>query len=60
MEKIVQLLKEIDIAVDSGDWESAKNLSIQILSLEPNNIDATSSLKMAERRLKADVTFHTQ
>ena len=51
--QIEELLNEIDKNVDQQNWSAVRELSEQILRIDPDNEHGIANLGAAERRLKA-------
>ena len=54
--RIERLLDRIDEAESRDDWESVRNLSLDVLEIDPDNSEVSSYLRSAERRLGAAST----
>ena len=49
--RIEERLDRADVAIDSDDWSTVRELAQDVLDLDPENVDAAGLLTMAERRL---------
>ena len=56
MDKIEELLKKIDHAVDEANWSLVGDLSKEILSLDPMNPNGLAFLEMAKRKIDSQNT----
>ena len=52
--QVVRLLEELEEAVISRQWEAVREKCIDVLALEPNNVDAQAFLAAAQRALGED------
>ena len=52
--QVVRLLEELEEAVISREWEAVREKCIDVLALEPNNVDAQAFLAAAQRALGED------
>ena len=51
--RIERLLDQVEEAADAEDWETVQRLSLQVLDMDEDNVDAQTFAKMAERSLGA-------
>ena len=51
--RIERLLDQIEQEADQQNWQRVRDLAAEILEFAPDNADATTFLKVAERRLAA-------
>ena len=49
--RIERLLDQIEEAADNQDWNGERTLAEEVLSLDPDNIDAQTFLAAAQRSL---------
>ena len=49
--RIERLLDQIEGAADQQDWDRERQLAEEVLSLDPDNVDAQTFLSAAERSL---------
>ena len=52
--QVVRLLGELEEAVISRRWEAVRDTSLDVLALEPQNVDAQAFLAAAKRALRED------
>lgn len=52
--QVVRLLEELEEAVISRQWEAVREKCIDVLALEPNNVDAQAFLAAAQRAIGED------
>ena len=51
--RIERLLDQVEEAADAEDWDTVQRLSLQVLDMDEDNVDAQTFSKMAERSLGA-------
>ena len=49
--RIERLLDQVEEAADNQDWDKERTLAEEVLSLDPDNIDAQTFLTAAQRSL---------
>ena len=54
--RIDRLLDQIEEAADQRDWENVRALAMEVVSLDPDNVEAPAFLKAAETGLAGAIS----